>query len=102
MIDAGFRAEFATGYLQREIILHQCDVSNGIDESVHNSATKGFAVGRLVKVTKDSNGKYTITEIGKDDSTDYDLSAVLDSFIGLDGISLSIGVDDDVPAVTEE
>ena len=48
------------------------------------------------------NGKYTITEIGKDDSTDYDLSAVLDSFIGLDGISLSIGVDDDVPAVTEE
>ena len=48
------------------------------------------------------NGKYTITEIGKDDSTDYDLSAVLDSFIGLDGVSLSIGVDDDVPAVTEE
>ena len=48
------------------------------------------------------NGKYTITEIGKDDSTDYDLSAVLDSFIGLAGISLSIGVDDDVPAVTEE
>ena len=48
------------------------------------------------------NGKYTITEIGKDDSTDYDLSAVLDSFIGQEGISLSIGVDDDVPAVTEE
>ena len=48
------------------------------------------------------NGKYTITEITKDDSTDYDLSSVLDSFIGLDGISLSIGVDDDVPAVTEE
>ena len=48
------------------------------------------------------NGKYTITEINKDDSTDYDLSAVLDSFVGLEGISLSIGVDDDVPAVTEE
>ena len=48
------------------------------------------------------NGKYTITEITKDDSTDYNLSAVLDSFIGLDGVSLSIGVDDDVPAVTEE
>ena len=48
------------------------------------------------------NGKYTITEIRKDDSTDYDLSAVLDSFIGQEGISLSIGVDDDVPAVTEE
>ena len=48
------------------------------------------------------NGKYTITEITKDDSTDYDLSAVLDSFIGQEGISLSIGVDDNVPAVTEE
>ena len=48
------------------------------------------------------NGKYTITEITKDDSTDYDLSAVLDSFIGQEGISFSIGVDDDVPAVTEE
>ena len=48
------------------------------------------------------NGKYTITEITKDDSTDYDLSAVLDSFIGQEGISLSICVDDDVPAVTEE
>lgn len=48
------------------------------------------------------DGKYTITEIGKDDSTDYDLSAVLDSFIGLSGISLSIGVDDDVPEITEE
>ena len=48
------------------------------------------------------NGKYIITEITKDDSTDYDLSAVLDSFIGQEGISLSIGVDDDVPAVTED
>ena len=48
------------------------------------------------------NGKYTITEITKDDSTDYNLSAVLDSFIGQEGISLSISVDDDVPAVTEE
>ena len=48
------------------------------------------------------NGKYTITEINKDDSIDYNLTAVLDSFIGQEGISLSIGVDDDVPAVTEE
>ena len=48
------------------------------------------------------NGKYTITEINKDDSTDYDLSAVLDSFVGLEGVSLSISTDDDVPAVTEE
>ena len=47
------------------------------------------------------NGKYTITEIGKDDSTDYDLTSVLDNFIGLSGITLSIGVDDEVPSVEE-
>ena len=48
------------------------------------------------------NDKYTITEITKDDSTDYDLSAVLDSFIGQEGVSLSIGVDDEVPEMSEE
>ena len=48
------------------------------------------------------NGKYTITEITKDDSTDYDLSAVLNSFIGQEGVSLSIGVDDEVPEMSEE
>ena len=47
------------------------------------------------------NGKYTITEIGKDSSTDYDLSAVLDSFVGLSGVSLSIDVGDEVPEMTE-
>ena len=47
------------------------------------------------------NGKYTITEIGKDSSTDYDLSAVLDSFVGLSGVSLSIDVSDEVPEMTE-
>ena len=48
------------------------------------------------------NGKYTITEITKDDSADYNLSAVLDSFIGQEGVSLSIGVDDEVPEMSEE
>ena len=48
------------------------------------------------------NGKYTITEITKDDSTDYDLSAVLNSFIGQEGVSLSISTDDEVPEMSEE
>lgn len=47
------------------------------------------------------NGKYTITEVGKDESTDYDLSSVLNSFVGLEGVSLSIGVDDNVPEMAE-
>lgn len=47
-------------------------------------------------------GTYTITEITKDDTNEYDLSAVLDSFVGLDGVSLSIGVDDEVPVIPED
>lgn len=62
--------------------------------------TKKYAFSKATISFED--GKYTITEISKDDSTDYDLSAVLDSFVGLEGVSLSIGVDDEVPAVTEE
>lgn len=62
--------------------------------------TKKYAFSKATISFED--GKYTITEISKDDSTDYDLSAVLDSFVGLEGVSLSIGVDDDVPAVTED
>ena len=62
--------------------------------------TKKYAFSKAI--ISFENGKYTITEINKDDSTDYDLSTALDSFIGLEGVSLSIGVDDEVPAVTED
>lgn len=48
------------------------------------------------------NGKYIITEFNKDSSSDYDLSQILDSFVGIDGVSLSIGIDDDIPVITEE
>lgn len=46
--------------------------------------------------------KYTITEINKDSSADYNLNSILDSFVGLEGISLSIGVDDEVPVISDE
>ena len=48
------------------------------------------------------NGKYTITEINKDNSADYNLSSILNSFIGISNISLSIGADDDVPEIVED
>ena len=58
----GFRAEFVTGYLQLETVLHQATVEGGIDESVHDATVKGYAVGRLVKVAKAADGTYTITK----------------------------------------
>lgn len=47
------------------------------------------------------NNKYLLTEVGKDESTEYDLSAILDSFAGLEGISLTISVDNDVPEMVD-
>lgn len=55
-------ARFKTGYLQKEIILHQAKVAGGTDVSVHKTTNLGFLVGRVVKVTKDANGIYTIAQ----------------------------------------
>lgn len=64
----GYFGKFKIGYLQREILLHRCKVEGGVDESVHNPDIKGFAVGRLVKVTFDENEVATIT--GPETATD--------------------------------
>ena len=56
-----------------------------------------FSKGILSK----HNDEYILTEISKDDTTDYNLSKIFDSFIGSENISISIGADDEVPIVTE-
>lgn len=58
--------------------------------------SKKYAFSKA-EISKDDDGKYIISEIGKDEIIDYDFSTVLDSFIGLSGISISIGVDDEMP-----
>lgn len=47
------------------------------------------------------NGRYIITEIDKDGSIDYDLSSVLDSFVGMQNVSLSINATDEVSDISE-
>lgn len=47
------------------------------------------------------DGKYIITEVNKDSTEEFNLSEVLDNFIGLSGVSLSIEVDDAVPAIED-
>lgn len=64
-IKDGFRAEFNTGYLQIETVLHQALVKNGIDKSVHDATKTGYGVGRLVKVTPNADGTYTIDKPSK-------------------------------------
>ena len=46
---AGFVAEFATGYLQREIML-DVTVAGGTDAGLRNAADQGYAPGRLVRI----------------------------------------------------
>lgn len=55
-----------------------------------------FTKGSL---SKTNDGKYILTEILKDDLKNYDLTSVLDSFVGNEGITLSIGVDDEIPNI---
>ena len=52
-------------------------------------------------ISKEENGRYIITEIGKDDSIDYDFSAVLDKWIGIEGLSISISADDEISPLSE-
>lgn len=47
------------------------------------------------------NSRYIITEIDKDGSIDYDLSSVLDSFVGMQNVSLSINATDEVSDISE-
>lgn len=39
------------------------------------------------------NGKYIISEVGKDDIIEYNLSDILNEFLDKDGVVLSIGID---------
>ena len=49
-IKSGYRAEFQTAYLQREIRL-LATVAGGIDSGLRNPEDIGYGVGRLVKIT---------------------------------------------------
>ena len=88
-MNKGFRAEFNTGYLQLETILHQAKVAGGDDKSVHNASVKGYAVGRLVRVTKNADGTYNITKptsgVGKlvSTSTEEEITTALGQNNGL-------------------
>ena len=52
-------------------------------------------------ISKEEDGRYIITEIGKDDSTDYDFCSVLDKWIGIEGLSISISADDEISPLSE-
>lgn len=54
---SGFIADFKIGYLQRAVIEHQAEVIGGADTA---DGLTGFAVGRLVKLTRLADGSVHI------------------------------------------
>jgi hypothetical protein len=68
LLTTGYLADFKTGYLQIAIPEHQCEVINGVDDADNDGAgsglTAGFAVGRLVKLVRLSDGTCYITAAG--------------------------------------
>lgn len=57
-----------------------------------------FSKGDL---TKDGD-EFILTEISKDSSSEYNLSSVLNEFVGLSGVNITISIDDEIPETTDE
>lgn len=49
-------------------------------------------------LSKNDEGNYMVEEVTKDDTKIYNLSKSLDEFIGLEGLSISIGQDSVLPS----
>lgn len=49
-------------------------------------------------LSKNDEGEYMVEEVTKDDTKTYNLSKSLDEFIGLDGLTISIGQDSILPS----
>lgn len=59
LLTTGYLADFKTGYLQIAIPEHQCEVRGGTDDGAGGTGsglTAGFAVGRLVVLTRLADG----------------------------------------------
>lgn len=59
-------------------------------------AKKSISIKFSKATITEENGKYTITEISKDDTASYDFSAILDGLIGTEGLSISIVSEDEI------
>jgi hypothetical protein len=49
-------------------------------------------------LSKNDKGEYMVEEVSKDETKTYNLSKALDEFIGLEGLSISIGQDSVLPS----
>lgn len=59
-----------------------------------------FSKGTIMK--NPNSGKYIFIETNKGEETTYDLQSTLDSLIGIEGVSISIGTEDAIPMVEDD
>ena len=72
LLTTGYLADFKTGYLQIATVEHRCEVLSGTDNGAGGSGsgvTAGYAVGRLVKLTRLSDGTCYIAAAGDESAT---------------------------------
>lgn len=65
-------------------------------------AKKSVSIKFSKAMISKENGKYIVTEISKDDSTDYNLSEILDSLEGSEGLSISVTSENEVTPISED
>ncbi len=65
-------------------------------------AKKSISIKFSKAMLTKEDGKYIITEVSKDDSKDFDFSAILDSLDGTEGLSISVTSEDEVEPINED
>lgn len=65
-------------------------------------AKKSISIKFTKATLSKENDKYIVTEITKDDSTDYNFSAILDSLEGSEGLSITITSEDNIQPVGDD
>lgn len=53
-------------------------------------------------IGKDNNGKFTFTEIVKDEENLFNLQSTLESLIGIEGVSINISTEDSILKVEDD
>lgn len=65
-------------------------------------AKKSISIKFSKAMLTKEDGKYTVTEILKDDNVDYDFSVILDGLVGTDGLSISITSEDEIEPIKQD
>lgn len=97
-----------TEKLQSDLILavsHDIKMIELTEEEIKKDIKEDKTMAKTVKKVSFTKGLISregsdliIIEIGKDDTKTYNLNKIIDDFVGQEGVSITISIDDDIPA----